>query len=248
MTGSFKDHFSSQAEAYERYRPGYPPELFRFLASIVPSRERALDVATGNGQAAVELGEWFGSVRATEPSQDQLSRARPHPRVEYAREPAEQVGSPDSHFDLVTAAQAAHWFEWQRFYPEVRRVLRPGGVLAVWTYEKFRAGGDVDRIVDDFYRDVVGPYWPRERSHVEEAYRRLPFPFEEIDAPLFSLVTHWSAGTALRYLGTWSAVQRYRDLRGEDPLALVAQPLRDAWGRGERALSWPIHLRAGRRP
>ena len=246
MAGSFKDHFSRQAAAYERYRPGYPPDLFRYLASIVPARERALDVATGNGQAAVELAAWFGSVRATEPSASQLARARPHPRVEYAREPAERIGSPDACFDLVTAAQAAHWFDWRRFYPEVRRVLRPGGVLAVWTYEKFRAGGDIDRIVDDFYRDVVGPYWPRERSHVEEAYRRLPFPLEEVAAPQFDLVTVWSAEVALSYLGTWSAVQRYRDLRGEDPLRIVAPLLRDTWGGDDRPLSWPIHLRIGR--
>lgn len=246
MPSRFKDHFSRQAEAYERYRPGYPQELFGFLATVAPSRDKALDVATGNGQAAVELAEWFASVRATEPSKSQLARARPHPRVEYACEPAERIGSPDACFDLVTAAQAAHWFDSARFYAEVRRVLRPGGVLAVWTYEKFRAGGDVDVIVDDFYRDVVGPYWPRERSHVEEAYRRLPFPFQEITAPQFGLVTSWSAETALRYLGTWSAVQRYRDLRGEDPLPLVAHALHDAWGAGERELFWPIHLRTGR--
>ncbi len=246
MPSSFKDHFSRQADAYERYRPGYPPELFRFLASVVPSRDRVLDVATGNGQAAVELAEWFASVRATEPSASQLARARPHPRVTYARESAEQIGSPDACFDLVTAAQAAHWFDWERFYPEVRRVLRPGGVLVVWTYEKFRAGGDIDRIVDDFYRDVVGPYWPRERRHVEEAYRRLPFPFQEIAAPRFGLVTRWTAETALRYLGTWSAVQRYREMRGEDPLPLIANVLRDAWGQGEHELDWPIHMRVGR--
>lgn len=246
MTGSFKDHFSSQAEAYERYRPGYPPELFAFLASVAPSRERALDVATGNGQAAVGLALHFGSVRATEPSARQLAMARVHPHVEYAREAAEQIGSPDACFDLVTAAQAAHWFDWARFYPEVRRVLRPGGLVALWTYEKFRAGGDVDAVVDDFYRNVVGPHWPRERRHVEERYRSLPFPFEEVTTPEFRLVTEWDCDTALSYLGTWSAVERYRLARGADPLALVAGPLREAWGRAVRPLAWPIHLRVGR--
>jgi len=246
VTDRFKDHFSRQAESYERHRPAYPPELFRYLASIAPGRERALDVATGNGQAALGLAEFFREVRATEPSAAQLGRARPHPRVEYALELAERIGSPDAHFDLVAAAQAAHWFDWPRFYPEVRRVLKPGGVVALWTYEKFRAGGVVDEVVDDFYRHVVGPYWPRERRHVEEAYRRLPFPFEEVAAPGFGLVTSWTVDDALAYVGTWSAVDRFRAVRGADPLGIIAGPLREAWGTGERTLTWPIHLRVGR--
>ena len=243
---AFKDHFSRQAADYERYRPGYPAGLFDFLASVAPARRRALDVATGNGQAAFGLAALFDAVDATEPSARQLEEARPHARVFYRREAAEVIGSPEDHYDLVTAAQAAHWFDWTRFYPEVRRVLRPGGVLALWTYELFRAGDTVDRIVDDFYRDVVGPYWPRERRHVEERYASLPFPFEEIAAPAFRLVNRWTCDTALRYLGTWSAVQRYRELRGRDPLALVAPALQQAWGEGDLPLTWPIHLRVGR--
>lgn len=246
MTDRFNDHFSRQAASYARHRPGYPPGLFRYLASIAPARERALDVATGNGQAALGLAEFFSEVQATEPSRAQLERAPVHPRVGYAPGVAERIAFPDAHFDLVTAAQAAHWFDWSRFYPEARRVLRPGGVVALWTYEKFRAGGAVDEVVDDFYRHVVGPYWPRERSHVEEGYRRMPFPFEELSAPGFSLLTRWTAEDALAYLGTWSAVVRCRALRGRDPLDTVAGPLREAWGAGERLLTWPIHLRVGR--
>ena len=243
---AFKDHFSCQAAEYERYRPGYPSALFEFLAGLAPRHERALDVATGNGQAALGLAGHFEEVHATEPSATQLREARPHARVTYRREAAEAIGSPGGHYDLVTAAQAAHWFDWTRFYPEVRRVLRPHGVLALWTYELFRAGGSVDRVVDDFYRDVVGPYWPRERRHVEERYASLPFPFAELVAPDFQLVTHWTCDTALRYLGTWSAVQRYREIRRRDPLELVEPALRDAWGGGEMRLAWPIHLRIGR--
>lgn len=243
---AFKDHFSAQADAYERCRPDYPPALFAWLAAVAPGCGDALDVGAGNGQATLGLARHFERVRACEPSEAQLARARPHPHVRYVRESAERFDMPDASVDLVTAAQAAHWFDWARFCPEVRRVLRPGGVLAMWTYGRFAAGPDVDRIVEDFYRNVVGPYWPRERRHVEEGYRNLPFPFDELTAPRFALETRWTAEQALGYLGTWSAVQRYRAACGRDPLALVAPRLREAWGTGGLLLTWPLHLRAGR--
>ena len=241
----FKDHFSTQAGDYECYRPGYPPALFEYLASIAPARNRALDVATGNGQAAVGLAGHFAAVRATEPSEAQIARARPHPRVSYVRESAERIGSPDGHFDLLTAAQAAHWFDWPRFYPEARRVLRPGGVIALWTYGLFTVDPVVDAVIGDFYRNVVGPYWPRERRHVEECYASLPFPFDEIAPPRLALETEWSLDAALGYLRSWSAVQRYTAARGRSPMALMAPVLAEAWGPGCRRLGWPIHLRIG---
>ena len=244
----FKDHFSDQARDYERYRPGYPPELFEYLAVAAPARERAVDVGTGNGQSAVGLAAHFAQVLATDPSQAQLDRARPHPRVAYRREPAECIGAEPASVDLVVAAQAAHWFDWRQFPREVLRVLKPGGVVAIWTYELFSADAEVDALLADFYRNVTGPYWPRERRHVEERYASLPFPFEEWLAPHFSLQTRWRVDEALGYLGTWSSVARYRRLRGRDPVALVAPLLRQAWGSGERRLRWPIHLRAGRKP
>lgn len=244
----FKDHFSDQAQDYERYRPGYPPALFEYLAAAAPGRERAVDVGAGNGQSAIGLAAHFAQVLATDPSQAQLARARPHPRVTYRCQPAERIGIDAASVDLLVAAQAAHWFDWQRFPPEVLRVLKPGGVVAIWTYELFSADPDVDTILADFYRNVTGPYWPRERRHVEEGYASLPFPFEEWPAPSFFLQTCWSVDEALGYLGTWSSVVRYRRLRGRDPVALVEPLLRQAWGSGERTLRWQIHLRAGRKP
>jgi SAM-dependent methyltransferase len=242
----FKDHFSTQAADYARHRPGYPPELFAYLASIAPARGRVLDVATGNGQAAIGLAGYFETVRATEPSGKLIARARAHPRVSYEQGSAEHIASPDGYFDLLSAAQAAHWFDLPRFYSEARRVLRPGGVIALWTYEMFTADPVVDAIVRDFYRNVVGPYWPRERRYVEERYASLPFPFEEISTPPFALRADWSCGDALGYLRSWSAVQRYITLRGRDPLERVAGPLASAWGEARRRLVWPVHLRVGR--
>jgi SAM-dependent methyltransferase len=242
----FKDHFSGHADAYERYRPNYPPELFEWLAAEAPGRRLALDVGAGNGQAAIGLARHFDSVIATEPSAEQLRGARAHPRIEYRQEPAEAMTAASASADLVVAAQAAHWLDWPRFSTEALRVLAPGGVLAIWCYERCQVLPAVDRLLDDFYRDVVGPYWPRERHHVEEGYRNLPLPVTPLTAPAFCMEADWDAAAMLGYLDTWSAVRRYRTRTGRDPLALLADALLSAWGNGQRTVRWRLAVKAGR--
>lgn len=242
----FKDHFSGQSAAYQRYRPDYPPALFDWLAAAAPSRRLALDVGTGNGQAAVALATHFEAVIGTEPSAAQLAEARPHARVTYRREPAESLSAAPGSADLLTVAQAAHWFDWPRFTAEAARILRPGGVIAVWSYGNCTVAPDVDRLLADFSRDVVGPWWPRERRHVEEAYRGLPLPFPALPAPAFEMRTDWDAPAMLGYLDTWSSVRRCRARTGRDPLDLIAGPLAGCWGQGTRAMRWPLTLLAGR--
>jgi SAM-dependent methyltransferase len=248
MTASpaFKDHFSLQSEAYRRYRPEYPAALFDWLASVAPGRDLALDVATGNGQAALALAGRFARVIATEPSGAQLAQAPAHPRVEYRTEAAESISVTAGSADLLVAAQAAHWFDWPRFVSEAMRVLRPGGVLAVWTYGNCHVTPAIDRLVADFSRDVVGPYWPRERRHVDEDYRDLVVPLPSLDPPAFEMRTAWDAAAMLGYLDTWSAVRRFRARSGRDALALLAAPLAEAWGAGRRDMRWPLVVRAHR--
>ncbi len=242
----FKDHFSAQSGAYERYRPDYPAGLFEWLAGVVPGRGLALDVASGNGQAAVGLAAYFDSVIASEASAAQLAAARPHPRVTYRQEPAEALSAATGSVDLVAVAQAAHWFDWPRFTAEAARVLRPGGVLAIWSYGNCAVTPAIDRLLADFFRDAVGPWWPRERRHVEEAYRSLELPFPAIAAPEFSMHTRWDVAAMLGYLDTWSAVRRCRARTGRDPLLHLAAPLREAWGGGARPVAWPLTFKAGR--
>ncbi|MGQ0383469.1 MAG: class I SAM-dependent methyltransferase [Gammaproteobacteria bacterium] len=242
----FSDHFSAQAVGYEKFRPGYPPDLFAWLARLAPSRALAVDVATGNGQAAVALAAHFDAVIGCEPSVAQLASARQHPRVEYRREAAERLSLADGSADLLTAAQAAHWFDWPAFCREAARVLKPGGVLAIWSYAYCKVAPEVDRLLEGFARDVLGPYWPRERRLVDDGYRDLPLPLAEMEAPPFSMSAQWNAPTMQGYLGTWSAVERCRIRTGRDPMALLAPALAAAWGEGTRRVGWPLAVRVGR--
>jgi SAM-dependent methyltransferase len=153
----------------------------------------------------------------------------------------------DACASLVVAAQAAHWFDFDRYYAECRRVLKPRGVVAAWTYELFRFDNPLDAMIQDLYANVVGAYWPPERRYVEAGYRTLPFPFVEEPSPPLELVTHWTLDRVLGYLASWSAVQRYKDARGHDPLPEFGARLAAAWPAEPVArLRWPIHLRLGR--
>ncbi len=244
---SFKDHFSGHAALYAKYRPDYPPALYDFLATLAPTRDAALDCATGSGQAARGLARHFDCVFATDGSVSQLQNAQVHERVRYVANLAEQPAFRDGSMDLVTAAQAAHWFDHPRFYAGVRRVLRRGGVLAVWTYGLARIDPAIDAIVRGFYDGTVGPYWPPERRHVESAYRTLPFEFEELPAPLLQLDLQWDLDALMGYLSTWSAVQRYIKAQQIDPLPELRRRLETVWHSGTlRNVVWPLHLRVGR--
>ncbi len=243
---SFKDHFSGLASAYARYRPTYPPELAAYLAEAAPSRTLALDLATGNGQAAIDLANHFDQVLASDASARQLAEAIAHPRVFYLQHPAERLPVRSGSADLIAVAQAAHWFDLDRFYPEARRVLRPGGVVALWTYELFHIDAAIDAAITHFYHEVVGPYWPPERRFVEARYQTLPFPLAESPAPPFEIALEWSLADVISYLGTWSAVDRYRSVRGEDPLPLIIGSLEALWPAGAlKHVHWPLYLRTG---
>lgn len=248
MPEVFKDHFSNVASDYQAFRPGYPPALFEWLASVARGRERAVDLGCGTGQASVALADHFDEVIAVDPSAEQIAHAQPHARVSYRVAPAEATGLPASSADLVIAAQALHWFDPERLHPELARIARPGAPFAALTYDLCRLGSPVDEVVERLYRGILGPYWPPERAHVDAAYRTLPFPWPEIVAPSLSIEESWTLERFIGYLGTWSAVSAYRRKQGVDPLSLVTSELRDAWGPPDRAraVKWNLAVRAGR--
>lgn len=246
----FHDYFSADSSAYAEFRPSYPDVLFEYLALLCPHRDQAWDAGTGSGQAAVALARHFESVIATDASPSQLAHAEPHPRVLYRVAAVGASGVPTSSVDLVTVAQALHWFDHARFWEEVLAVLAPQGVIAAWCYGLMRIEPAVDEVVTKFYRDRLGPWWPPERRLVDEGYRSIDFPFREITPPSFTLERVWTLRELTGYLGTWSAVRRFRDQTGEDPVASILPDLSTAWGAADRRrpVSWPISMRVGRRP
>lgn len=244
---AFQDHFSRQASDYTQYRPRYPRALFEYLAELPAERQLAWDCGTGNGQAAVDLAEVFQRVVATDPSASQIAHAEVHPRVEYAVAAAEHCPLDSDTVDLVTVAQALHWFDRDRFYQQVLRVGRQGSVVAAWSYGLATISPKIDAVVWHLYETVLGAYWPPERKLIEAGYATIDFPFEPIAAPHFSMAAQWTLGELLGYLRTWSSVQRYLQSEQVDPLGLVSDDLAAAWGADDarREVHWPIYLRAG---
>jgi SAM-dependent methyltransferase len=243
------DHFTPVASDYAEFRPRYPAELFAWLAGMSPEHRCAWDCATGSGQAAVDLAGHFEHVVATDISQAQLAAAVRHPSIDYRLVPAEACGLRDASVDLITVAQALHWLDLERFYAEVRRVLRPDGLLAVWSYGLIETDDDaVDRCIRHDYHAIIRPFWPERRRHVEDGYRSLDFPFAEIQAPAYALTTRWTLDALLGYLSSWSASARYRAAHGSDPVASFGIRLASEWGRPEtpRTFRWPLALRVGR--
>lgn len=249
MSPAFHDHFSAVANRYADFRPHYPAVLFDYLATLVSSDATVWDCAAGNGQATHDLAARFAKVIATDASKEQITSARPNPKVEFRVAPAEQSGLPDRSVELITVAQALHWFDFERFYAEVRRVLKPDGVLAAWAYGINTVEGDaVNELVQDFYANVVGPYWPPERELVEAGYRTIPFPFAEIGAPTFRMEAQWTLEQLLGYFSTWSATNRCIKATGKNPLGPLAEALAKHWGDAStpRLVTWPLALRVGR--
>jgi len=246
---TFKDHFSRLAATYAAYRPVQPLAVLEWAASLVPRRAVAWDCATGNGQAACGLAPFFDRVIATDASAAQIAQATPHARVEYRVAPAEASGLADASVDLVSVAQALHWFDLDAFYREVRRVLAPGGALAVWSYMDPHVVDvpDVDAAFGRFAYGTLGAYWPPERRLVEEGYRTVAFPFDEVAAPPFDLTVRWTLDELAGYLRSWSATARYVDAHGADPVATFVDEVRGTWGDAEmrHAIRWRYAIRAG---
>ncbi len=248
MKATGADHFTQVAGAYAAFRPSYPDMLFDWLASIAPQHELAWDCGAGSGQATVPLATRFRHVLATDISAAQLAGAPELPNIEYRVTPAERSGLASHTADLVTVAQALHWFDLPAFYAEVRRVLKPKGVIAAWGYNRLLIGHpEVQRIVDRFYEEAIGAYWPPERVHVENGYRDLPFPFPRINAPQFSLHQEWSREHLLGYLRSWSAVGRFKAANGYDPVDALSAEIAAYWPEGRTyRIEWPLFLHAGR--
>lgn len=244
------DHFSAVADGYLLFRPRYPESLFDYLSALVPHRKMAWDVGCGSGQATTPLAERFDAVLATDLSAAQIEAAPKKPNVTYRVAPAETSGLPDGSVDLITTAQSLHWFPLDRFYAEAQRVLAPEGIFATWTYGVMDVENEeINDLVQHFRTATVGEYWPPERRHVDNRYTDIPFPFEEIPTPPYTLSKLWTLPQLLGYLRSWSATGRYVAMFEDDPVLALADQLSPLWGDDytPRQVSWPLTLRIGRK-
>ncbi len=245
---TFKDHFSTQSSDYSKYRPDYPKDLYDFILSEVKERKTAWDCGTGNGQAAVVLSQYFEKVFATDPSAEQIKNAAQTNNIKYHIASAENSTLTDKSIDLITVAQALHWFDFEKFYAEVNRVAKPNAVIAVWSYENCFVSESIDKVFLHFYKEILGNYWAYERKHVENAYHDIPFPFSEVKEQVFYMKKQWNLHDFMGYLSTWSAVQKYIKTNGKNPLELVAIDFEKAWGNPDivKEVSFPVTVKTGR--
>ncbi|MBC8645138.1 class I SAM-dependent methyltransferase [Flavobacterium lindanitolerans] len=241
-----KDNFSNQASEYSKFRPSYPPELIEHIVSFTESREMALDVATGNGQIAQKLSEYFQTVYATDISENQLQHAKQLLNVIYKKLPAEKTDFQDKQFDLITVARAIHWFDFDQFYAEVYRLLKPDGIFAIIGYGLFRTNPESDKILSDFYYNIVGPFWDAERKYLDENYQTIPFPFKELETLHFQNKFTWTFEQLVGYLETWSAVEHYKAHNNENPIDLIRKELELTWNRSDKTVVFPMLLRLGK--
>lgn len=247
MNAGFKDHFSTVAAGYAAHRPVYPPALAEYLAGLAPQHRLVWEAGCGSGQLSVLLAPHFERVFATDASAEQIAHAVRCPNVDYRAAKAERCELPDGAADLAVAAQAAHWFDLSAYYAEVRRVVRPGGVVALVSYGIHSVNEDVDRVVGRFYHGPLDSHWPPERRHVEAGYRTLPFPFAETAAPLLEMTAEWPLAGMLDYVGTWSALQSLERAGARREFEAFRTELAAAWGPPEtrRRVRWPLSLRVG---
>lgn len=241
-----KDEFSARAPGYARFRPGYPEELIQYVMGFVQQKELAWDCGTGNGQCAKLLSRYFDKVFATDISQKQLDNAHRANNIVYALEPAESTGLAPGSVDLITVAQAIHWFDLDHFYTEVRRVAKPGAVIAVWSYSLLRVCTEIDRIIGDYHHNTLAGFWDAGRKQVDEGYANLYFPFREMETKPFNIEVHWRPEDLEGYLNTWSALRNFMAEKCDDPVPALMEKIKVTWGGDEvRPVKFPVHLRLG---
>ncbi len=239
-----KDLFSNHAQDYATFRPTYPKELYDFIFSHVEEFELAWDAGTGNGQVARDLSKHFRKVLATDISAKQIENAFYTENIFYYQV-GETTSFPKDSFDLICVAQAIHWFDRDRFYGEVNRVAKPGAIIVVWGYGLLSVDPEIDLLIHDFYVNIVGPYWDKERNLIDEQYKTISFPFREIETPEFSFSLLWTLGELQGYLTTWSSVQKFMKAKNFNPVEKLIAQIQPKWKSDKMKINFPFFVRAG---
>ncbi len=241
-----KDNFSKQSAGYAKYRPAYPQQLYDFIFQHVRNKQAAWDCATGNGQAAKELAKGFDKVYATDISQKQIDNAVQQSNIFYSVQPAEKTDFPDNSFDLITVAQALHWFRFDDFYKEVTRVAKANSIFAGWTYSLLRISKEIDALIEDHHNNTLGNYWDEERKYVNEEYRTIPFPFKKLVSPGFAISYEWTHEELEGYFNTWSALQKFIAAKNYNPVSELMTRIKTFWDHEKMKINFPIHLLIGK--
>ena len=243
--------FSLNSEQYAKHRPQYPDELFLYLSEICEHRDRVWDCATGNGQAAISCAEFFSQVEATDISVEQIQNCIAHPKINYIVSPAEHTPFKNQSFDLITVALAIHWFDQEKFFQEVERVLKPKGILAVWGYGRLEVEPEIDEVTTKSLLEPIDRFWASGNHQLRNRYRDLVLPFDAINIQkTFSMKVEWNLQQLLGYYRTWSAVKRYSAELGNDPVDQLEIKLKTIWNEPDKTklVQWPLFLKASRKP
>ena len=236
-----KDNFSKQAGDYAKYRPVYPAALYDFILSNTRQRQAAWDCGTGNGQCANALSEYIHKVYATDISQKQIDHATKSTNIFYSVQPAEATGFENDFFDVITVAQALHWFKFDEFYNEVTRVARNGCIFAAWSYSLVQVTPEIDQLIADYHFHTLRDYWDIERKYVDEKYTTIPFPFTKIDTPIFTIRNLWSLHDLEGFLNTWSALQKFIAVNSYNPVRELITRIARFWSHEKMNISFPLN-------
>jgi hypothetical protein len=243
-----KDLFSDQSKIYAQFRPTYPQELFDYILQFVDERKCAWDCATGNGQAANVLADYFEKVEASDISEAQINNAIRKKNINYHICRAEQTPFTDNSFDLITVAQAYHWLNWKKFHDEATRVGKRNSVIAIWCYSLLSTNDEkLNEIILHLYHDITGPYWDYERRFVDNGYSTADFDFAPLPPRTFEINLQWSKEQLTGYFETWSSVLKYKKTNAINPVEFIKNDIDDAWSDDQlKNIRFPVFLRIGR--
>ena len=225
--------FSDKSDLYARARPSYPEEIFNYLAGLCSETHLAWDCACGNGQAAINLAQQFDSVYASDVSPAQIGNAKKHPRVQYSVGTSEDVRFDDRSMDLICVAQALHWFDYERFWPQVLRLLKPNGIFCAFGYNLPSINTEIDTLIQKYILDVIDPFWAVQNQLLWNDYKDIDFPFTQIRQPEFSMTKAWSLAELFAFLHTFSATRRCMDSKGDSFFNKAYEKVEKSWSNPE---------------
>ena len=169
-------------------------------------------------------------VDATDISDEQLANAHPRTNIRYQKSSAEQTPFTDNSFDLVCVAQALHWFDYQRFWPEVKRVLKPDGVFAAWGYNWPDWGEDLSAPLQTHFLDIIEPYFAPHNRLLWDHYRDVELPFKSIEKLDLEMTVEWSLAELFDMLHSASATRVCMRENGDGFFNKAQRLIADIWG------------------